>query len=339
MGDFPSSPYIGQTHTTSDGTVWTWDGFSWVTSGFGGVGGVVSGGISNVSVSTGTTTVLANGINFVNTSSILSTVSSGVNGNANVNIVVVNPVPTHPADGRQYGLDATAAGNPTLRWRLLADQSTFLTFSASLGATFANGPFSGSTIAEKGYVSTNINFTLSTTDTTNFSITDSFDANLNNVLITWRNATGAGNTGNATATGSYRDVSVSEPATFGVTIKSNTNELVYATRAFSWRYRVYWGVNASTSLTEAQIEALVSNGLYTSYARTYTFNASGGGVYLYVAWPTSFGAASQFTVGGLVTTFTQSTVSVTNAYGSTTNYYVYRSNDVQSGSGISVVVT
>jgi hypothetical protein len=180
---------------------------------------------------------------------------------------------------------------------------------------------------------------LATTDVINFSVTDSFDANLNNTLITWRNATGSGNTGNATSTGSYRDVTVSEPATFGVTLKSNTNDLAYATKALSWRYRVYWGVNASTSLTEAQIEALVSNSLYTSFARTYTFNASGGGVYLYLAWPTSFGAATQFTVNGLVTSFTQSTVSVTNAYGDTTNYYVYRSNDVQSGSGIPVVVT
>lgn len=288
MADYPASPTVGDTFTAEDGTVWTWDGYSWRTLNYGG------GGTS---------------------------------------------LPTHPADGKQYGLDATATGNPTLRWRLFANQSTFLTFAGTLNATFANGPFSGTSIAEKGYTSTNINFTLASTDVINFSITDSFDANLNNTLITWRNATGSGNTGNATSTGSYRDVVISEPATFGVTLKSNTNDLAYATKALSWRYRVYWGVNASTSLTEAQIEALVSNGLYTSYARTYTFNASGGGVYLYLAWPTSFGAASQFTVNGLVTSFTQSTVSVTNAYGDTTNYYVYRSNDVQSGSGIPVVVT
>lgn len=110
MGDFPSSPYIGQTHTTSDGTVWTWDGFSWVTSGF--VGGGISGGISNVKVSSNTTSISANGLNFVNSPSILITVSSGINGNANLSLEAFGATgveigPTAPVSTEVLWLDTS----------------------------------------------------------------------------------------------------------------------------------------------------------------------------------------------------------------------------------------
>jgi hypothetical protein len=290
MADFPSSPFIGQTFTSDDGSIWTWDGSSWKSSSFFGGGG--------------------------------------------------SSIPTHPADGKQYGLDATALGNPTLQWRLFADQSTFLTFAGSISATFANGPFSGTSTAEKGYTSTNVNFTFSRSNPTNFIITDSYNATLNSSPITYYGATGSGNTSNSTSGGSFRNSIVVEPATFGVTLKSNTNETSTVSTSLSWLYRIYWGVSSSTSLTETQIEALVSNALRSSRAGTFTFDASAGSVYLYFCYPTSFGAASQFTVNGFVTTFDSvGPVSVTNTYGATTNYYVYKSTNVQSGSGIPVVVS
>lgn len=80
---FPSSPIPGESYTTSDGTIWTWDGLSWTSSGFGGGG---TGGISNVKVSSGTTTISANGVNFVNTATVLVTVSTGTNGNADIQL-------------------------------------------------------------------------------------------------------------------------------------------------------------------------------------------------------------------------------------------------------------
>lgn len=39
MADFPVSPIVGQTFTAEDGTIWTWDGYSWRTDGYGGTGG------------------------------------------------------------------------------------------------------------------------------------------------------------------------------------------------------------------------------------------------------------------------------------------------------------
>lgn len=48
MADFPVSPTLGQTFTSEDGSVWTWDGYTWRSeSGFGGSGG---GGTGNGNV-------------------------------------------------------------------------------------------------------------------------------------------------------------------------------------------------------------------------------------------------------------------------------------------------
>lgn len=290
MADFPSNPNVNDTFTAPDGTIWTWDGYSWKTTGYGGTG--------------------------------------GPGGN----------VPTHPADGVQYGLDATAVGDSTLVWRRLANQSTFLTFAASLNARWSGGPFSGSATAEKGYTGS-VSLSYSVSQPTYYSVADSWDAKLNGTLITLTGGSGSGSTGNTT-TGSTYTTATGEPATFSVKLKSNTNETVTVSDSLSWLWRVYWGADAATSLTEAGVEALTSSSLKSGRSGTYTITATGG-KYLYVCYPTSFGAAAQFTVNGFVTTFQQvsAALSVTNTYGSTTNYYVYRSEDLQTGSGIPVVVS
>jgi hypothetical protein len=289
MADFPLNPIVGTTFTAPDGTVWTWDGYSWKSSG--GLGG-----------------------------------SPG------------SSLPEHPADGIQYGLDATAIGDPTLMWRRYADQNHFLTFDGGLTARFSGGAFSGTQTAEKGYTGA-ISFTYSVSQPTVYSISDSYDAKLNGSFITMDGATGSGNTGNSTSTATYTGP-VSEPASFSVILKSNTNETSTETSGLTWLYRVYWGADAGTSLTEAQVEALTSSQLKSGRTGTYTITATGG-KYLYICYPASYGAATQFTVNGFVTTFQllTSTLSVTNAYGATTDYRVYRSEDLQSGSGIPVVVS
>lgn len=246
-------------------------------------------------------------------------------------------LPEHPADGSTYGLDATAVGDPTLVWRRYEDQTHFLAFAGSMTARFSGGPFSGASTAEKGY-SGAVYLTYGVSQPTYYSIADSYDATLNAASITI-SGTGSGNTGNATSTCTYT-TSVPEPATFSVKLKSNTNEVITVSSSLTWQWRVYWGADVNTSLTEAQVEALTSSSLKSGRTGTYTITATGG-KYLYVCYPASFGAASQFTVNGFVTTFqlVTSTLSVTNAYGATTDYRVYRSEDLQNGSGIPVVVS
>lgn len=244
-------------------------------------------------------------------------------------------VPVHPADGNLYILDSTAIGDPTLRWILFSGGSV-AQFSPGLNVVFANGDFSGSGTAEKGYVGANVNFTY--TNSGSIAIGDSYDATLNSALITFTGKTGAGNTGNSTTGGNYV-ASIPEPATFSVKTKSTTNIVVTVSKALNWYYRVYWGTSTSTSLTEAAIKALSSNELKATRAGTYTFNTGGTEKYLYICYPSSYGAVSQITVNGFLVGFEQSTVSVTNTYGATTNYYVYKSPNTLTGAGISIVVS
>jgi hypothetical protein len=65
---------------------------------------------------------------------------------------------------------------------------------------------------------------------------------------------------------------------------------------------------------------------------------NGGGNYLYISYPVAYGVAAIWVSGLLDNSWIQSTVSVTNASGATENFYVYRSLNVQVGSGIPVQI-
>lgn len=111
-----------------------------------------------------------------------------------------------------------------------------------------------------------------------------------------------------------------------------------ATTSVAWRPRVYYGATAVVVDTEVEIEALASSALASSRAATLSLTA-GSGEYLFYAFPSSYGTPT-FTVGGFSGGFSlvASAVSVTNAYGVTQNYDVWRSDNPNLGS-VSVVVT
>lgn len=110
-----------------------------------------------------------------------------------------------------------------------------------------------------------------------------------------------------------------------------------ASTSILFRQRRWWGINASSTATTGLILSLGSSEFSTSRSKSFTIN--GGGQYLYYAYPSSFGAAT-FTVNGLLNTaWTLTVVSHTNASGYTENYNVYRSNTIQNGTGISIVVS
>lgn len=100
----------------------------------------------------------------------------------------------------------------------------------------------------------------------------------------------------------------------------------------------YWGVNAqSTALNTAQVLALVSNGLVSSYAGSYSFTPTAQ--YIWMCWPTAFGSTPTFTVNGLLNTaFTNYTITFTNASGHVSSYDLWRSNFPQN-SPVTVVVS
>jgi hypothetical protein len=115
-----------------------------------------------------------------------------------------------------------------------------------------------------------------------------------------------------------------------------TNTAVAST-AVQFQPRRWWGTSALAALASSDILTLGGSELATSRNQSRSMSASAA--YLYFAWPSSFGVPS-FTVNGLPSTaWLQTTIEATNASGYVQSYDIYRSQYLQNGSGISVVVS
>lgn len=100
----------------------------------------------------------------------------------------------------------------------------------------------------------------------------------------------------------------------------------------SWYWNLYYGESTNTSLTEAQIEALRVSLLTNSRNRTYSML---GGGYKYFCWSTSLGQPTSFkdaATGFAVAMESPATVNVTNSFGHSQDYYVYRTTNQLAGS-------
>jgi len=95
----------------------------------------------------------------------------------------------------------------------------------------------------------------------------------------------------------------------------------------NWYWRIYYGESALTSLTETDIETLRVNTLVADSPATYSFL---GGNYKYICYPTSYTLLTNFTDTLTLLNVAMeppTTVSVTNTFGQTTNYYVHRTTN------------
>ena len=117
------------------------------------------------------------------------------------------------------------------------------------------------------------------------------------------------------------------------------------TTTYNWRWRVFNGPSANTTLSEAQIESLATSSLKANENGNYSFAA--GATYKYICYPDSFGSPNTITNGGLNVALatsdddafysesenglTYGTISVTNPYGQATTYRVYRSKNILNG--------
>lgn len=133
----------------------------------------------------------------------------------------------------------------------------------------------------------------------------------------------------------------SSAGTYRFTISATDSQSNTLTRNLDINYywKVYYGESASTSLDEAGIEGLRVGGLQAAFAGTYAF-AAGASKYKYLCFPEALGSASSFkdeSTGLDVPFQAPSTVSVTNAQGVATNYYVYRSTEMLGGA-INIIV-
>lgn len=124
----------------------------------------------------------------------------------------------------------------------------------------------------------------------------------------------------------------------------------------TWQFRRFIGTNASAVLTEAQIEALVTNQLASSFAGTYSMAA---GDYKYFSWPDGFGsptagngfrdASNGFNIdmasvadngaySNVQNGWSYALISVTNGFGVNVNYRLYRSRFTLAGA-ITIIVS
>lgn len=130
-------------------------------------------------------------------------------------------------------------------------------------------------------------------------------------------------------------------------INTNTSYILTANDGYTtinpsasvtYYHRRYWGVSVNASLTEAEIK-LGSTELSNSRPKSTNYNCTGGRRFWY-AYPTYLGLASAtvngFTFSGWIGGTTPQTISITNAYGYTENYYYYLSNNIQNGASIPV---
>lgn len=102
--------------------------------------------------------------------------------------------------------------------------------------------------------------------------------------------------------------------------------------AVAWQWRVYYGESANESLTAEDIIKLRKSALMGSFVGDFSFNAGG---YKFLAYPKSFNRVRRFYDPN--TTFdvpmnSPYEVTISNAYGISTTYYVYRSTYELGGS-------
>jgi hypothetical protein len=105
----------------------------------------------------------------------------------------------------------------------------------------------------------------------------------------------------------------------------------------TYYHRRYWGVSTNSSLTSTEIK-LGSSDLSNSKTKNITFDCTGGRRFWY-AYPASFGysnvTVNGFPFSGWIGGTYPQTISITNSYGYTENYYYYMVNNIQNGSSIS----
>jgi hypothetical protein len=102
----------------------------------------------------------------------------------------------------------------------------------------------------------------------------------------------------------------------------------------TWRYRVYYGATSQATPTDVQVRAgSEADTLATSRTGLGSRTVTPNNEYMFVAYPARFGTTAQFRVNGLPNTaFTLITINTfTNAYNGTAQYYVYRSDNLLTG--------
>jgi hypothetical protein len=124
--------------------------------------------------------------------------------------------------------------------------------------------------------------------------------------------------------------------TYTITVDDGTNEDIGSTSVLFYNRR-YYGVSTDAGpLDNSEVLALSTEFAYAR-ANTHSYDCSGG-KYIWICYPADLGTAT-FYVGGLEVTFQLTVQDVTNGSSYVESYNCYRSEELQTGSDISVVVS
>lgn len=97
-----------------------------------------------------------------------------------------------------------------------------------------------------------------------------------------------------------------------------------------FRLKKYYGVSAHETLTNEEVLAL--NGSWATRVQSSTIFDCTGGKYPYYILPTSMASGIQFWMGGLRNSdWTEEVRDITNTYGHTESYTIFRLNSIQTG--------
>lgn len=159
---------------------------------------------------------------------------------------------------------------------------------------------------------------------------------VSSVLLTWtRNKDvndqtidqGVGSVGPTATSHLFTDPTTSD-RTWTLTIDDGQNT-DQAQTSLLFKHKVYWGVNASPTLTSADILALANNEFRDDFLKN--FRIDGQGAYVWVAFPQSFGLP-RFRVNDVThSAWAQQALNFTNSEGHVEPYYAYRTDTVHFG--------
>lgn len=127
---------------------------------------------------------------------------------------------------------------------------------------------------------------------------------------------------------------IEDDTTYTITVSDGRNTSSSSTDILFKQY-LYWGVSADTSLDNQEI-IIFSKEFETTDTNTVTFDCSGG-KYFYIISPKKYSDDIIFKINGFYfSDMIETEIELTNASGYTSEYIIYRSNNIQTGSSIEV---
>jgi len=121
--------------------------------------------------------------------------------------------------------------------------------------------------------------------------------------------------------------------TWKIEAKNTKNQTFSRNFTVYWRARVYWGNSVNSVVNENEVKNNFSSQLKSDFSGDYNYINSGKEEYYYILFPDSFGSISEWKDKdtGFGVDYTQlDNINITNSFGVTLSYKVYRTTYKQT---------